>query len=70
MEKEKLESTKQEKISICDIMKEETSEIIKNMESKMPLVFQNHSDCILSTCTCLMMFLGLVISQKKNSLIN
>lgn len=44
MEKENSESAKQEKISICDVMKEDTSEIIKKMESKMPLVFQNYSD--------------------------
>ena len=33
-----------EKISICDIMKEDTSEIIKKMESHMPKMFQNYSD--------------------------
>jgi hypothetical protein len=35
---------KQEKLSICDIMKEDTSEIIKKMESKMPSLFQNYSN--------------------------
>ena len=34
----------EEKLSICDIMKEDTSEIIKSMESKMPTMFQNYSD--------------------------
>ena len=34
----------EEKLSICDIMKEDTSEIIANMESKMPSLFQNYSD--------------------------
>lgn len=34
----------EEKLSICDIMKEDTSEIIKKMESKMPSMFQNYSD--------------------------
>ena len=33
-----------EKISICDIMKEDTSEIINKMESHMPKMFQNYSD--------------------------
>ena len=33
-----------EKLSICDIMKEDTSEIIKKMESKMPSMFQSYSD--------------------------
>lgn len=42
MKKENSEAAKREKISIWDIMKEDTSEIIKNMESKMPLVFQNY----------------------------
>jgi len=34
----------EEELSICDIMKEDTSEIIKKMESKMPSLFQNYSD--------------------------
>ena len=34
----------EEKLSICDIMKDDTSEIIKKMESKMPSMFQNYSD--------------------------
>ena len=40
-----LESDKQdEKLSVCDIMKEDTSEVIKKMESKIPVLFQNYSD--------------------------
>ena len=38
MEKQK------EKTSICDIMKENTSEIINKTESHMPRMFQNYSD--------------------------
>ena len=34
----------EEKLSICDIMKEDTSEVIKKMESKMPSLFQNYSN--------------------------
>lgn len=34
----------EEQISICDIMKEDTSEVIKKMESKMPSMFQSYSD--------------------------
>ena len=34
----------EEKLSICDIMKEDTSEVIKKMESQMPSQFQNYSD--------------------------
>ena len=33
-----------DKFSICDIMKEDTSQIIKCMESQMPSMFQNYSD--------------------------
>ena len=33
-----------EKLSICDIMKDDTSKIIKEMESQMPSVFQNYSN--------------------------
>jgi len=32
------------KLSVCDIMKEDTSEIIKKMESQVPTLFQNYSD--------------------------
>lgn len=33
-----------EKLSVCDIMKSDTSEIIKKMEAHMPSMFQNYSD--------------------------
>ena len=35
---------KDKKISICDIMKEDSSEIIRKLESNTPLYFQNYSD--------------------------
>lgn len=45
MEKDEFKSKKQEeKLSVCDIMKEDTSEVIKKMESQMPSIFQNYSD--------------------------
>jgi len=47
MEKEDVNSKheqQEEKLSICDIMKEDTSAMIKKMESKMPSVFQSYSD--------------------------
>jgi len=47
MEKEENNSKpdkQEEKLSICDIMKQDTSEVIKKMESKMPSMFQNSSD--------------------------
>lgn len=34
----------EEKLSICDIMKEDTSEIIQKLESHMPVIFQNYAD--------------------------
>ena len=37
-------SKQEEKISICDIMKEDTSEIIKKLESQTPAIIQNYSD--------------------------
>ena len=47
MEKENVDSKhdqQEEKLSICDIMKEDTSDVIKKMESKMPSMFQSYSD--------------------------
>ena len=34
----------EENLSICDIMKEDTSEVIQKVESTMPTIFQNYSD--------------------------
>ena len=44
MEKANGKQEQLEKLSICDIMKEDTSEAIKKMESSMPSMFQNYSD--------------------------
>ena len=38
------QSTPKEKISICEIMKDDTSEVIRKMESQVPLLFQNYSN--------------------------
>ena len=35
---------KEEEISFCDVMKEDTSKMIKETESKMPIFFQSYSD--------------------------
>ena len=40
----KQRADKSQKISFCDIMKEDTSRMIKETESKMPIFFQNYSD--------------------------
>ena len=40
----KQDDLQEEKLSICDIMKEDTSEIIRKIESKMPTMFQSYSD--------------------------
>lgn len=47
MQKEDVSSKdkqQEETLSICDFMKEDTSEIIKKMESGMPSLFQSYSD--------------------------
>ena len=41
-------SLQNEKLSFCDIMKEDTSDVIKKMELKMPSVFQNYSDLYIA----------------------
>ena len=33
-----------EKLSICDVFKKDTSEVIKKIESQTPLLFQNYSN--------------------------
>ena len=33
-----------EKLSLCDVLKEDTSEIIKKLESQAPSLFQNYSN--------------------------
>lgn len=33
-----------EKLSVCDIMKQDTSEVLKKLESQIPVMFQNYSD--------------------------
>jgi len=38
------ETSSQVDVSVCDIMKGSTSEIIKKMESQIPTYFQMHSD--------------------------
>ena len=44
-EKKKIKQEKEkEEISFCDIMKEDTSKMIKETEAKMPIFFQNYSD--------------------------
>ena len=40
----KKETTKEENISVCDIMKTNTSEIIKKLEFQIPLSVQQYSD--------------------------
>ena len=46
--KSEIHENKQEKfkeeLSVCDIMKNDTSEVIKKLESTMPMMFQSYSD--------------------------
>lgn len=39
-----LEKQQKEKLSICEIMKDDTSKIFRKMESKLPILFQSHSN--------------------------
>lgn len=58
--KSHLKKTDNEKLSICDVLKNDTSEIIKKLESQTPSFFQNYSnlytaylhmwDDLFSTC--------------------
>jgi acetate kinase len=41
-------SLQKEKLSFCDIMKEDTSDILKKMELKMPSVLQNYSNLYIA----------------------
>ena len=34
----------EDKVSLCDVLKEDTSEVIKKLESQTPLLFQNYSN--------------------------
>ena len=44
-EENKIKQEEEEKgISFCDIMKKDTSKMIKETEAKMPIFFQNYSD--------------------------
>jgi len=42
--KREAESYEKDTISICDVMKNNTSEVIQKLESHMPVVFQNYSE--------------------------
>lgn len=38
------EKDDEKKLSLCDVMKEDTSEVIRKLESQTPTLFQNFSD--------------------------
>jgi len=40
----KIENTSKNEISVCDIMKKNTSDIVKKFESQTPLLIQKYSD--------------------------
>ncbi len=42
--KSEAKSTKQDKISVCDVMKSKTSSVIRKMESQIPSYVQEYSD--------------------------
>ena len=57
-------------ISVCDIMKGSTSEIIKKFEYQIPSLVQNYSNLYTAYLHLFDNILVLVISMKKNSLTN
>jgi len=44
MENEVKSNTKNQKLSICDVFKADTLEVIKKLESQTPALFQNYSN--------------------------
>ena len=38
------QETQEEKLSVCEIMKDDTSEVFRKMESQVPILFQNGSN--------------------------
>ena len=63
---ETVEKTKSEKISLCDIMKTNTSQIIQKLESKIPSQFQQYSDLYTSYLHTMDDFYGTCyISEKE-----
>ncbi|QUC64141.1 hypothetical protein NsoK4_06760 [Nitrosopumilus sp. K4] len=60
------ESDSSEKISVCDIMKSNTSQIIKKMESQVPSRIQEYSDLYSAYLHTLdTMFSSCYLSEKK-----
>ncbi len=44
IQKDKPKTRKQQKISVCDLMKSNTSEILQKMESQTPIFLQGYAD--------------------------
>jgi len=44
----KIENTSKNEISVCDIMKKNTSDIVKKFESQTPLLIQKYSDLYIA----------------------
>ena len=66
MEKHEELEKPQEKLSICEIMKDDTSEVIQKMESQMPSLFQNYSNLYTKYLHMLDDMLGTgYITEKK-----
>jgi len=64
--KSELEKQQEEKLSICEIMKDDTSEVIRKMESQIPLLFQNYSGLYTQYLHMLdNMFGACYITEKK-----
>jgi len=62
----KIENTSNNEISVCDIMKKNTSDIVKKFESQTPLLIQKYSDLYIAVLhTIDDMFGTCYISEKE-----
>ena len=65
-DKSDMEKQQEEKLSVCEIMKDDTSEIFRKMESELPLLFQNSSNLYARYLHMLDDVLGIgYITEKK-----
>ena len=55
----------EEKLSICEIMKDDTSEVIRKIESQIPSLFQNYSNLYTKY---LHMFDDMFLGHLQNSM--
>ncbi len=69
-QKQVTENKTETKISVCDIMKNNTSKVIKKLEMRFLQVYSNTLIYILHISILLMTYLVPVILQKRNYMTN